>query len=73
MINYNKYLSSIILLTTVLLLTACTCKNPDNQFPLNSQGYPKTDTILINGNEYKIKDLYSEKKVVEVITIEIDE
>ena len=73
MINYKKYLSSIILLTTVLLLTACTCKNPDNQFPLNSQGYPKTDTILINGREYKIKDLYTGEKIVEAVTIEIEE
>lgn len=73
MINYKKYLGSIIFFTIVLLLTACTLKKTDNQFPSTSQGYPKTDTILINEREYKIKDLYAGEKIVEAVTIEIEE
>lgn len=41
MINFRKFLSSIFLFTTVLLLASCTCKNTDNQFPANNQDYPR--------------------------------
>lgn len=73
MINFRKFLSSIFLLTIVLILASCTCKNPDNQFPSNNQGYPKRDIILVNGKEYKIKGLHAGENTVEEINIEIDE
>lgn len=68
----SKNLSLITFLLLILLLTACSCKNPKDQFPSNNQGYPKTDIMLVNGREYNIKDLYAGENTVEEVNIEID-
>ena len=52
----KKFLSAILICFMCVSLIACAKKTV---FPVDSQGYPKNDVVLINGEEYSIKGSYN--------------
>lgn len=75
---YKRVLVAIVILLSVFLVSACSTKkeNEDltSKFPLDKKGYPRTDSVIINGNVYNIKDLFlEESKVKNEINIKVDQ